>query len=94
MTLKKTAGLENPHAIYKATSKGLMDFEWRVLKTYQKPDREKTNPYAVWLVAARSDMTHGGWDMGDVYIQDIINFGTLVKATDEWKESYDVKSDI
>ena len=57
----KSRPKENPYAIYK-----LGDWEWRVLKTYQRKDKEDTNQYSRWFVAVRTPMTHGGWDMGDI----------------------------
>lgn len=45
--------------------------EWRVLKRYQSPEKERSNNYARWLVACKSDMTFGNWEYGDCYIHDI-----------------------
>ena len=56
----KTRDVEKPYAIY-TNPQG---WEWRILKTYQHPDKEKTNQYARWYVAARSPMTHGSWEYG------------------------------
>lgn len=54
-------------------------WEWRVLKKYQTPEKEAENPYARWLVAAKSDATFGSYDIGDTYIRDITGAGgTLV----------------
>lgn len=49
----------------------LAGWEWRVLKRYQSPEAERENPYARWMVAVRSPMTFGSWDMGDTYISSI-----------------------
>lgn len=67
----KTRDIDNPYEIWK-----FRDWEWRVLKKYQTPDKEKENPYARWLCAVRSPMTFGGWDIGDVYIKDIMKLAT------------------
>ena len=81
----KSRPKENPYATYK-----LGDWEWRVLKTYQRKDKEDTNQYSRWFVAVRTPMTHGGWDMGDTYINDIMEHKPeLTQATDEWKETYE-----
>ena len=49
---------ENPYAIWQGFG-AFGDTEVRLLKTYQKPDREQKNPYAKWFVAVRSDHTYG-----------------------------------
>lgn len=74
---------DNPYAVYK-----FRDFTWHVLKTYQHPDKEKDNEYARWLVAAKSNMTYGSFEMGDAYVNEILQFGKLVEATDEWRQYY------
>ena len=79
----KTRDMENPYAIYT----GPAGFEWRVLKTYQRPDKEQANAYARWFVAAQSDFTFGTYDMGDTYARDVRPH-TLVSCTDEWREHY------
>ena len=81
----KTRKVEDPYAIYRHENS---DFEWRVLKTYQHPEKEVDNVYARWFVAAKSPYTHGSWEMGDTYTRDILTYGTLQEATYEWKELY------
>ena len=83
----KTTTQDKPHAIYKNN----FGWEWRVLRTYQRPDKETDNQYARWLVAATSPlMGDGGYEIGDTYIRDIMGpaQGYLVSATDEWKQYY------
>ena len=81
----KSRPKENPYATYK-----LGDWEWRVLKTYQRKDKEDINPNASWFVAVRTPMTHGGWDMGDTYIKDIMKDNPeLIQATPEWSKTYE-----
>ena len=65
---KKTTKVDKPYMTYEGNG-----FEWRVLKRYQNPENEKTNPYARWHCAVRSPMTYGSWEYGDVYISDIRN---------------------
>ena len=79
----KTRQIDNPHAIYTAG-----DIEWRVLKTYKLPKSEAKDPYARWMVAARSGATFGGFDMGDTYATEVKAYGRLVAATPEWLEAY------
>ena len=55
--------------------------EYRVLKKYQKPSLEKSNPYARWFVAAKSEATFGTWEYGDNYIKDITSFCTKVEPS-------------
>jgi hypothetical protein len=62
----KTVKVNEPHAVFREGG-----WEWRVLKTYQTPEKEKENPYARWFCAVKSPMTHGGYDMGDTYIKDV-----------------------
>ena len=63
---KKATDVDTPYMIYEGNG-----FEWRVLKRYQKPANEAKNEFARWLVAARSPMTYGEWEIGDTYISDI-----------------------
>lgn len=46
------------------------EWEWRVLKRYQSPEKEKQNPYARWFCAVKSPHTTG-WEYGDTYITEI-----------------------
>ena len=64
----------NPYEIWILETTGGL-WEWFVLKKYQTPRNEARNPYARWMCAVRSPNTFGGFDMGDVYAQDIINVG-------------------
>jgi len=79
----KTRTKEDPHAIYTAG-----DIQWRILKTYKLPKSEAKDPYARWMVAARSSATFGGFDMGDTYATEIKSYGRLVAATPDWLEAY------
>jgi hypothetical protein len=72
----KTAKIDNPHMIFKSFDGS---WEWRVLKTYQTPEKEKENPYARWYCAVKSPMTYGTFDMGDVYVAEIKKVAVQVK---------------
>jgi hypothetical protein len=78
--------VEDPYAIYR-NSHG---WEWRVMKTYQHPYNERDNPYARWFCAVSSPMTHGSYDLGDVYVSDILGDGQgkLSGFCPEWINHY------
>jgi hypothetical protein len=93
MSLKKKAPMEKPHAIFEGydTHAG---WEWRILKTYQKPAKEQENQYARWMVAATSPFMHGGgYEQGDTYVRDIVCSALLVAATPEFVEAYGLVGD-
>lgn len=69
----KMRDVEQPYHTFKADMGAFGPTEWRVLKRYQTPDKERTNPFARWLVACKSDMTYGYWEYGDCYVSDIPN---------------------
>ena len=82
----KSRTVDNPYAIYR-----LGNFEWRVLKTYQRKDKEDANQYARWFTACKSPMTYDSWEYGDVYINEIKDVGAkLIDSTPSWKEVYQV----
>ena len=56
--------------------------------TYQLPSNEAKNQYAKWMVATKTDMTHGGYDMGDTYITDAIRGLKLTYADPLFKQQY------
>jgi len=64
----KSRPIESPYAIYKAG-----DFTWHVIKTYKMPKSELKDPFARWMVAAKSDVT---------------SYGRLVAAEPAWLEAY------
>jgi hypothetical protein len=81
----KTKKVNEPYAIY-SNSQGWV---WKVLKTYKKPENEKKDPYARWFVAATSPlMQSNNFEYGDTYVKDILAYGSLVDATDNWKKAY------
>jgi hypothetical protein len=77
----KTRDVDSPYAIYAAGG-----WEWRVLKTYQRSDKERENARAVWLCAVKSPYTFGSHEFGDTYVRDVL--GSLVEQTDEWAVAY------
>ena len=81
----KTRKVEDPYATYTSSS----GFEWRILKTYQHPEKEVENLHARWFVAAKSPYTYGSWEYGDAYITEVLEFGQLETAESEWKELYE-----
>ena len=64
----KTRDVENPYETWVNREAG---WEWRVLKKYQRLDKEAANPYARWFVAVKSPFTHGSYDYGDTYVSEI-----------------------
>ena len=85
----KSRDAQDPYAIYICG-----DFTWHVLKTYKMPKSEAKDPYARWLVAAKSDATFGSFELGDTYKTDVEQFGVLVAATPEWLEAYGIHKPV
>jgi hypothetical protein len=52
------------------------------------PKSEAKDPYARWLVAAKSDATFGSFEGGDTYKRDVTSYGRLVAADPEWIQAY------
>jgi hypothetical protein len=61
----------NPYEVW-ATPDG--SWQWRVLKKYKSPESEAKDPYARWMVWAKSPFCPDG-EMGDTYIRDIKAMG-------------------
>ena len=70
----KTRKIEEPYEVWT----GPNGFEWRVLKKYQTPENEASNPYARWFCAVKSNFTYDSWEMGDVYVSEIKDYGEKV----------------
>ena len=82
---RKRRDIDNPYAVYVDS----YDFEYRILKTYQRRDKERDNPNAIWHVATKSPFTHGSYEYGDGYVNQILsNNPGLVSASPEWKDTY------
>lgn len=89
----KTRKVNEPYAVYRNDS----GWEWRVLKKWQADDKEpgnrfaspKTaNPYARWFCAVKSPMTHGSYDLGDVYVLEVIRNAVHVPFDPEMLEQW------
>ena len=65
----KTRDVNNPYEIWKSLDD---TWEWRVLRKYQNPKNEKKNEYARWFCGVKSPFTYGTFEIGDVYVKDII----------------------
>jgi len=76
-TCGKTRPVERPYEIWKSHDGS---WTWKVLKKYQNPENEAKNPYARWLCAVSSPMTHGGYDLGDTYVKDVVKYAVLVET--------------
>lgn len=81
----KTRPINAPYAIFEAPG-----IQWRILKTYKLVKNEDT--YARWFVAAYSDATGAGGDMGDTYAIEVKRYGRLVAADMKWLEEYDART--
>ena len=77
----KTRPVERPYERYK--SPVLPGWEWRVLKKYQSPYKERDNQLAMWYCAVRSPHTYGAWEYGDVYVKDILEVAQGYKLPTE-----------
>lgn len=73
----KMRPVSNPYEIWEGYGP-LQGWTWKVLKKYQTPENEAKNPYARWMCAVSSPFTHGGEDMGDTYIKDVITSAKMV----------------
>tara|TARA_R110000822_G_scaffold10148_11_gene38651 strand:+ start:394 stop:765 length:372 start_codon:yes stop_codon:yes gene_type:complete len=85
----KSRPTEEPYAIYvdgSAWHGG--NITWHVIKTYKMPKSELKDPYARWMVAAKSEATFGSFELGDTYAADIKRYGQLVAADPAWIEAY------
>lgn len=74
-TCAKTRKVDQPYEIWRNG-----DWEWRVLKKYQQPEKEAQNPYARWFCAVKSPMTYGSWEYGDTYVADVKKYALLVST--------------
>lgn len=64
----KTVTIDQAYETWKANF-----WTWKVLKKYQTPEKEAANPYARWFCAVMSPFTHGQYELGDVYVNEIKN---------------------
>ena len=82
MSLKKAATVEEPHATFTGLDGG---WTWKVLKVYCGAKADKADAHARWHLAVKSPHTFGEYEMGDTYISDVLPYGQLTSATDEFK---------
>ena len=75
----KTRKQDEPYAIYRDGT-----WEYRILKLNQAPANAAKNQYASAFCAVSSPMTHGSFDLGHTYLNDIS--GVLVQGPDILKE--------
>lgn len=54
-------------------------WEWRILKAYQRFDKEVDNQFARYMCAVKSPYTQGRYDWGDVYVRDIPRTTAFIK---------------
>ena len=63
----KTRPKTNPYEVWRNGS-----WTWNVLKKYQSPEKEASNPYARWFCSVVTPMCPNG-ELGDAYVADIKN---------------------
>lgn len=71
----KRRPVQQPYEVYEGQR-----ITYLVLKKYQLPEKESSNPYARWLTAGRSAYSHG-YEQGDMYAKDIKTLNCV------WRES-------
>lgn len=79
----KCRDVEEPYAVYMDKH---LQFETRVLKTYQTFEKEQDNPSARWFVAVKSPYTFGSWEYGDSYVRNVL--GDVTQSDPLWEEKY------
>lgn len=72
----KTVTKENAYEVWQSPDGS---WTWYVLKKYQTPELEKTNPYARWFCNVVSPMTGPNGETGDCYINDIVGYAKRIK---------------
>jgi hypothetical protein len=72
-TMGKMRPVNQPYEVWR-NSQG---WEWKVLKKWQADDNK---PGARWFCAVSSPYTHGGYDMGDVYASEVMNYAERVQS--------------
>lgn len=71
----KTRDKSNPYEVWQSPDG---EWTWNVLKKWQAPDKEASNPYARWFCFVTSPFAPTG-DMGDVYVSEIKSQAVRVK---------------
>lgn len=72
----KTRPKDNPYEVWENKADG---WRWSVLKKWQSPDKEATNPFARWFCFVTSPFCPRG-EMGDVYVNEIKSQATKVSS--------------
>ena len=80
MSLRKMATREAPHALYTYS-----EWTWSVLKV-NAPAKGPHAPYATWFCLVTSPFVGERGEMGDTYAADVMQYGVLQSATDEFME--------
>jgi hypothetical protein len=75
----KTRPLDDPYEIYQSLDG---EWEWKVLKHYKSEESENTDRYARVFCGVKSPMTYGSYELGDVYLREVLAYGTLVYQDD------------
>lgn len=69
----KTRPVNNPYEVWVAPG-----WEWRVLKKWASPEKERGDRYARWFCAVQGPGTFDGYDMGDTYVADVTQYATRI----------------
>ena len=69
----KSRPVNDPYEVWQRNG-----WEWRVLKKYQTPEKEATNPYARWFCWVSSPFCPEG-ELGDSYAHEIMGVAVRVK---------------
>lgn len=72
-TQLKTRDINDPYEVWYCPQ---LDLTWHVLKKWQADDDKQ---YARWYTGAKSPMTYGQWEYGDVYVSEIKQLGRRIK---------------
>ena len=64
---------DNPYLVFESAD----GWTWKVLKSWQADNRK---PYARWFCYVPSPFTFGSGDMGDTYVSDVVEYGSLTYA--------------
>ena len=87
MSLKKKVTVAAPHATFTDLRGG---WTWKVLKVYRSAKSDKADEYARWHLAVQSPhLLPGEYEMRDTYIREVLTYGRLDSATDEFKAYYE-----
>ncbi len=87
MSLKKKVTPEEAHATFTDLGGG---WTWKVLKVYCSAKSDKADSFARWHLAVQSPhLQPGEYEMGDTYIHEVLKYGRLESATDEFKTYFE-----